>query len=136
MISAVSKNGAASSLRRISSTAEMEKLAATSTWPAPSADAAASNAARSSSVSPVVPTTAWIPAATSAGTDSRAAAGDGEVDDDVAAGVLEGVASPSDRQPFDGLADRAGIDGRDEFELAVRGHRSHKPSGPCDPRRR
>ena len=61
MISAVSKNGAASSLNRISSTAEIEKLAATRTWPLSGVAVAAANVARSSSVKPVVPTTTWMP---------------------------------------------------------------------------
>ena len=71
MISAVSKYGAATSAKRIISTAEIEKLAATMQFGPPSPNSSP-NAARSSSVNPVVPTTAWMPCIASQGTVRRA----------------------------------------------------------------
>ena len=66
MISAVSKNGAAISAKRIISTAEIEKLAATTQFGPPVNSWR--NCSRSSSVRPVVPTTAWMPCIASHGT--------------------------------------------------------------------
>ena len=71
MISAVSKYGAAISAKRIISTAEIEKLAATMQFGPPRPNSSP-NAARSSSVNPVVPTTAWMPCIASQGTVRRA----------------------------------------------------------------
>ena len=81
MISTVSKNGAASSLRRISRTAEIEKLAATMACPLSGVAAADAKAARSASESPDVPTIAWIPWPSSTGTLLPRRGCGGEVDD-------------------------------------------------------
>ena len=123
MISAVSKNGAASSRRRISSTAEIEKLAATRTFPPPAADAAW-NADRSSSVSPVVPTTAWIPAASDI--RDRRARRPATVKSTTTSqpAPANAVTSPAIVDAFDRLAGRAGIDASGELELGVGGDRS------------
>ncbi len=68
MISAVSKNGAASSAKRIINTALMAKFAATRQLLPVNAPR---NASMSSAVRPVVPTTAWMPCNASHGTVTR-----------------------------------------------------------------
>ena len=133
MISAVSKNGAAISAKRIISTAEMAKLAATTQF-GPSARTHA-ELSRSSSVRPVVPTTAWMPCIASHGTVVRAAVGDGEVDDDLGAGVGERPGLGGDRDALDDPAGGARIDGCDELELGVGSTAAHTVR-PSVPRRR
>ena len=88
MISAVSKYGAAISANRIMSTAPIAKFGAITQLLVVNA---AAKRSKSSSVKPVVPTTAWMPCSASHRRFSRAASTLREVDDDLDAGVDEGV---------------------------------------------
>ncbi len=84
MTSAVSNQGAASSAKRIMSTAPMAKLGATMQLLRVKADR---NVSRSASVNPVVPTTAWMPCSAATGQVLSCRVGHREVDDDFGAGL-------------------------------------------------
>ena len=94
--SAVSKYGAASSAKRIISTAPMAKLGATRQLLVVKALASSS---RSAAVKPVVPTTAWTPWSAHQRAFSRAAASDREVDGHLDAGLGHGAGDRAPRRP-------------------------------------
>ena len=73
----------------------------------------------SSSVKPVVPTTACMPCIASHGTVTRAASATGEVDDDIATGVGQRPQITRQRDPVAGFTDRLAVDRGDEFEIVV-----------------
>ena len=86
MISAVSKNGAASSAKRIMSTAPMAKLGAMRQLERVNADAQRGEVVL---VKPVVPTTAWTPCAAHQARFARAAVQHREVDGDLRSGLVQ-----------------------------------------------
>ena len=133
MISAVSKYGAASSAKRIISTAQIEKLEAMTQLAA--ALNSSAKRARSSSVSPVVPTTAWMPCIASHGTVRRAASATVKSTTTSAPASASARGSPATVTPSTVRADSAGIDRGDQLQIGIErdgpAHRgAHPPAGP------
>ena len=131
-ISTESKWGAASSQKRMSNTAPMAKLAATTQLGAPAAGPA--NCRRQSSrsrwVTPVVPTTAWMPAAAHTGRVARTASmrvKSTATSTPASAMAVASAATATDPASAPTSAgeigaDEARVDGADEFETRATEH--------------
>jgi hypothetical protein len=137
MISAVSKNGAASSAKRIISTAEIAKFGAIRQWAGPSPNAER-NASRSSSVNPVVPTTAWMPCIASHGSETRAESATVKSTTTSHAGVGERSELGAIGHTVPVGTGVVRVDRGDEREPSVGGDRradltAHPPTGPVHP---
>ena len=137
MISAVSKNGAAISAKRIISTAEIEKLAATTQFGPPSPNSSANagevvvgqarscRRRRGCRASPATARCAAPPAATVKSTTTSApASANARGSPAIVRPSIDGPAAPR-------------VDGGDELEVGIEGHRlahrrAHPPAGPAD----
>ena len=95
MISAVSNHGAASAAKWIINTAPIAKFAATTAFACECANSSASSS-KSSSVKPVVPTTAWTPCAATPAKVLARRAHHGEVDADLGVRLGQRVGTLAD----------------------------------------
>ena len=135
MISALSKYGAASSAKRIISTAEMAKLGATTQLGPSSPPNSWPHASKSASCSPVVPTTAWMPCMARNGTVRRAASADVKSTTTWQPASTKARGSAWISTPSIELPGGRRVDGGDELELGIEGdrpadRRPHPPPGP------
>ena len=138
MISAVSKHGAASSAKRIISTAPMAKFGAMTQLLFVNRSRSGPRRGRSK---PVVPTTAWMPTPASQRQVLAGGVDLGEVDDHVDLGVEQGLGAGGQLQrqveagrPGAGRARRGTGRRRDQLEVGVVGDRlahrgAHAPAG-------
>ena len=132
--SAVSKNGAASSAKRIISTAPMAKFGATRQLLAVKRLGQVVEVVGARS--PVVPITAWTPWAAHHAAFGLGRAGDGEVDGDLGARLGQRARLGGDRDALDDLAGVGRIDGGDQLQLGVGGDRGADRAPPSGRRHR